>query len=61
MFGDEQTNFANRNPVPRAEAIARLNDKLRTTCRGGHIMSNTRGQFSGRLQRSRADGWRTGL
>ncbi len=38
MFGSEQTNFAHRNAVPRAEAIARLNDKLRTTCGGGHIM-----------------------
>ena len=36
MLGSEQTSFA--NDVPRAEAIARLNDKLRTTCRGGHIM-----------------------
>lgn len=38
MLGSEQTNFANQTKVPRAEAIARLNDKLRTTCRGGHIM-----------------------
>lgn len=38
MFGSEQTNFADRQPVPRAEAIARLNDKLRITCFGGHIM-----------------------
>ena len=36
MIGSEQTSFANE--VPRAEAIARLNDRLRTTCRGGHIM-----------------------
>jgi len=38
MFGSEQTNFAHRNAVPRAEAIARLNDKLRNTCSGGHVM-----------------------
>ncbi len=38
MLGSEQTNFAHRNAVPRAEAVARLNDKLRTTCNGGHIM-----------------------
>ena len=38
MIGSEQTNFATRTAVPRAEAIAQLNDKLRTTCRGGHIM-----------------------
>ena len=38
MSGSEQTIFANRNEVPRAETIARLNDKLRTTCRSGHIM-----------------------
>ena len=36
MLGSEQTSFATE--VPRVEAIARLNDKLRTTCRGGHIM-----------------------
>lgn len=38
MSGSEQTNFAIRNEVPRAEAIARLNDKLRTSGCGGHIM-----------------------
>lgn len=38
MLGSEQSNFANQTKVPRAEAIARLNDKLRTTCRGGHVM-----------------------
>ena len=38
MLGSERTNSASNNPVPRAEAIARLNDKLRTTCCGGHIM-----------------------
>jgi hypothetical protein len=38
MSGSEQTNFANQMELPRAEAIARLNDKLRATCRGGHVM-----------------------
>ena len=38
MIGSEQTNFAPRAAVPRAEAIAQLNDRLRTTWRGGHIM-----------------------
>jgi len=38
MLGSERTNSVSNNQVPRAEAIARLNDKLRTTCCGGHIM-----------------------
>lgn len=38
MLGGERTTIANRNEVPRAEAIARLNDKLRTTATGGQIM-----------------------
>ena len=38
MSGSEQTNFANQIELPRAEAIARLNDQLRATCRGGHVM-----------------------
>ena len=36
MFGSEPTTIANE--LPRGEAIARLNDKLRKTLRGGHIM-----------------------
>lgn len=38
MLGSQQTDFANRIRIPRAEAIGRQNDKLRTTGRGGHIM-----------------------
>lgn len=38
MHGGERTNFANRNDISRGEAIARLNDQLRSACRGGHIM-----------------------
>jgi hypothetical protein len=38
MLGSERTTFANGNEVPRAEAIARLNDKLRTTGTGGQIL-----------------------
>lgn len=38
MLGIEQTTIANRNGVPRAEAIARLNDALRTTGAGGQIL-----------------------
>ena len=38
MMGRERTTIANSNDVPRAEAIARLNDKLRTTGSGGQIM-----------------------
>lgn len=38
MSGSEQTNFANQMELPRTEAIARLNDELRATCRGGHVM-----------------------
>ncbi|MCA1654423.1 MAG: DUF3768 domain-containing protein [Sphingomicrobium sp.] len=45
MLGSEQTNFASNSPVPRAEAIARLNDQLRCTARGGQIMV-TRGVSS---------------
>ena len=36
MFGSERTTIA--NDTPRGEAIARLNDQLRKTTRGGHIM-----------------------
>ena len=38
MLGSERTSIANQNGIPRAEAIARLNDKLRTTATGGQIM-----------------------
>ncbi|MEO6114555.1 MAG: DUF3768 domain-containing protein [Sphingomicrobium sp.] len=38
MLGSEQTTIANRNDVPRAEKIARLNDQLRTTGTGGQIL-----------------------
>lgn len=38
MLGSEQTTVANRNDVPRAEKIARLNDQLRTTGTGGQIL-----------------------
>jgi hypothetical protein len=38
MMGSEQSNFANIIGAPRAEAIARLNDKVRMTGRGGQIM-----------------------
>lgn len=38
MLGSERTIIANGNEVPRAEGIARLNDKLRTTGTGGQIM-----------------------
>jgi hypothetical protein len=38
MMGSERTTIANRNDMPRAEAIARLNDKLRTTGTGGQVM-----------------------
>lgn len=36
MFSSEQTTIA--HDVPRGEAIARLNDQLRKTLRGGHVM-----------------------
>lgn len=36
MLDGEQMNFAHR--LPRGEAVARLNDKLRTTATGGRIM-----------------------
>jgi hypothetical protein len=36
MFGNERTIIA--NGTPRGEAIARLNDQLRKTLSGGHIM-----------------------
>jgi hypothetical protein len=36
MFGSERTTIAHEQP--RAEAIACLNDKLRRSLRGGHIM-----------------------
>lgn len=38
MLGSERTTIANNQAVPRAEAIARLNDLLRTTGTGGQIM-----------------------
>jgi hypothetical protein len=36
MLGSERKTIA--NDTPRGEAIARLNDQLRKTMRGGHIM-----------------------
>ena len=36
MFGNERTTIA--TDTPRGEAIAQLNDELRKTMRGGHIM-----------------------
>lgn len=36
MFGSEWTTIA--PAIPRAEAIARLNDKLRKRLAGGHVM-----------------------
>jgi hypothetical protein len=39
MLGSEQTTIANRNDVPRAERIARLNDKLRTKGLGGIVLA----------------------
>lgn len=36
MLGSERTTIA--SATPRAEAIARLNDQLRKTLRGGHVM-----------------------
>ena len=36
MLGSERTIIA--NDVPRGEVIARLNDQLRKTLRGGHVM-----------------------
>lgn len=36
MFGSDRTTIAQE--LPRGEAIARLNDELRKTLRGGHIM-----------------------
>jgi hypothetical protein len=36
MFGNEQSTIANN--TPRGEAIAQLNDKLRKSLSGGHIM-----------------------
>lgn len=36
MFGSERTTIAHEQP--RAEVIASLNDKLRKSARGGHIM-----------------------
>jgi hypothetical protein len=42
MRGSEQVNFAQ---LPRAEAIARLNDKLRKEGRGGQLLV-TKGVYS---------------
>lgn len=38
MQGSKRTTIANRNEVPRAERIARLNDKLRTSRTGGQVV-----------------------
>lgn len=43
MFGNERTTLVNE--TPRAEGIAQLNDRLRQTFGGGHIMV-TRGVSS---------------